>query len=159
VSWSGREVESSEDLPPSTDSTCESTILRLDSAVDIRTDLSFLNLCSVRPSSLEVNTWAQLAGTNGSAWNWDSMFAAMKKSETFSPPTTEIAANFEIAYNADNHGTEGPLQYSYPGYLLPVVGEWTTVLNNIGVSVSPDPNGGNGWGAFIATSSINPTNL
>lgn len=112
----------------------------------------------VRPSSLEVNTWAQLAGTNGSAWNWDSMFAAMKKSETFTPPTEEITQEFNIAYNTENHGTDGPLHYSYPGFLLPVVGEWTTVLENIGVNVSPDPNGGNGWGAFIATSSINPSN-
>jgi choline dehydrogenase len=126
--------------------------------LNIPTDLSLPRIRSVRPSSLEVNTWAQLAGTNGSAWNWDSMFAAMKKSETFTPPTAEITQNFEISYNAENHGTNGPLQYSYPGYLLPVVGEWTTVLENIGVLASPDPNGGNGWGAFIATSSINPSN-
>ena len=87
------------------------------------------------------------------------MFAAMKKSETFTPPSDEIAELGKIQYNPENHGTDGPLHYSYPGYLLPIVGDWTTALNNIGVEVSPDPNGGNGWGAFIATSSINPSNL
>jgi choline dehydrogenase len=86
------------------------------------------------------------------------MFAAMKKSETFTPPSEAIKATGNIAYNADAHGTNGPLQYSYPGYLLPVVGEWTTVLENIGVVASPDPNSGSGWGSFVATSSINPAN-
>jgi choline dehydrogenase-like flavoprotein len=113
----------------------------------------------VRPSALEVNAWAQLAGPNGTEfWGWDSLFAAMKKSEKFTPPAEEIAKEFDIQYNADSHGTSGPLDYSYPGYLLPIVGDWTTVLENIGILSSPDPNGGQGWGAFVATSSINPTN-
>ncbi|KAI5453685.1 hypothetical protein NCC49_005505 [Naganishia albida] len=113
----------------------------------------------VRPSSLEVNAWAQLAGPNGTEfWGWDSLFAAMKKSEKFTPPSDEIAKQFDIQYNPDSHGTDGPLSYSYPGYLLPIVGDWTTVLENIGILSSPDPNGGQGWGAFVATSSINPTN-
>lgn len=113
----------------------------------------------VRPSSLEVNAWSTLAGENGSAWDWEALFAAMKKSETFTPPPDSIRAEGNINYDAASHGTTGPLHYSYPGYLLPVVGEWTTVLENIGVLASPDPNGGSGWGAFIATSSINPSNL
>lgn len=29
------------------------------------------------------------------------------------------------------------------------------MLNNIGVAVSEDPNGGDGWGSFVATSAIN----
>lgn len=113
----------------------------------------------VRPSSLEVNAWAGLAGPNGTEyWGWDSLFAAMKKSERFTPPTDAIAKEFDIQYNIESHGTSGPLDYSYPGYLLPIVADWTTVLENIGILGSPDPNGGQGWGAFVATSSINPTN-
>lgn len=113
----------------------------------------------VRPSSLEVNAWAGLAGPNGTEyWGWDSLFAAMKKSEVFTPPADEIAKEFDIRYNTESHGTSGPVHYSYPGFLLPIVGDWTTVLENIGILGSPDPNGGQGWGAFVATSSINPTN-
>lgn len=113
----------------------------------------------MRPSSLEVNAWSTLAGENGSAWDWDALFAAMKKSETFTAPSDAIKSEGNINYDIASHGTTGPLHYSYPGYLLPIVGEWTTVLENIGVLASPDPNGGSGWGAFIATSSINPSNL
>ena len=42
--------------------------------------------------------------------------------------------------------------------ILPVVGNWTQTLSDIGIPFSADANGGDGWGAFIATSSINPSN-
>ncbi|KAJ9120092.1 hypothetical protein QFC22_002990 [Naganishia vaughanmartiniae] len=113
----------------------------------------------VRPSALEVDAWASLAGPNGTEyWGWDSLFAAMKKSERFTPPSSELASEFGIQFNEQSHGTSGPLDYSYPGQLIPIIADWTTVLENIGIVSSPDPNGGQGWGAFVATSSINPTN-
>ncbi len=113
----------------------------------------------VRPSTLEVNAWTQLAGDNTSTyWGWDNFFEAMKKSEHFTPPSQEIQSAAGIQFVAENHGYNGPLDYSYPGYILPIVGDWTTVLEGIGIVTSPDPNGGQGWGGFIATSSINPTN-
>ena len=42
--------------------------------------------------------------------------------------------------------------------MVPLVGNWTTTLADIGVAISDDAYGGEGWGAFIATSSINPSN-
>lgn len=42
--------------------------------------------------------------------------------------------------------------------ILPVVGNWTATLEGIGIPRTADSNGGEGWGAFIATSSINPSN-
>jgi len=42
--------------------------------------------------------------------------------------------------------------------VLPVVGDWIPTLQNIGIPQSPDPSGGEPFGAFIATSAINPTN-
>lgn len=41
---------------------------------------------------------------------------------------------------------------------LPVVADWIPTLENLGVPGSPDPSGGQSWGAFIATSAINPAN-
>lgn len=41
---------------------------------------------------------------------------------------------------------------------LPVVGDWIPTLEGMGIPESPDPSGGQGWGVFIATSAINPTN-
>lgn len=48
-------------------------------------------------------------------WSWDSLFAAMKKSETFTPPTTAIAEEADISWDASSHGTSGPIHMSYPG--------------------------------------------
>lgn len=42
--------------------------------------------------------------------------------------------------------------------LPPVVGDWTKTLEWIGILTSPDANSGAGWGGFIATSFINPSN-
>lgn len=42
--------------------------------------------------------------------------------------------------------------------MVPVVGDWLQTLGNVGIPSSNDPDGGNGWGAFVATSAINPTN-
>ena len=38
------------------------------------------------------------------------------------------------------------------------MGNWTQTLADIGIPFSPDANGGDGWGGFIATSTINPAN-
>ena len=42
--------------------------------------------------------------------------------------------------------------------MLPVVGDWIPTLQNVGIPESPDPSGGENFGAFVATSAINPAN-
>jgi choline dehydrogenase len=114
----------------------------------------------VRPSELEVNTWQNLlGGAPGSEhWGWDNLFAYMKKSESFTPPSADVLKEGSIEYDAASHGTNGPIHASYPGTILPIVGEWTDTLDWIGIAVTPDAYNGTGWGGFIATSSINPAN-
>lgn len=80
------------------------------------------------------------------------------QSETFTPPEPNIQTVGQIQYNPDSHGYSGPVHYSYPGFLLDIVGDWTATLDDIGILPSADSNGGMGWGGFIATSSINPSN-
>lgn len=41
---------------------------------------------------------------------------------------------------------------------LPVVADWIPTLQNIGIPQSPDPSGGENYGAYISTSAINPAN-
>lgn len=48
-------------------------------------------------------------------WSWDSFYAAMKKSETFTPPSSAVGQEADITWNAADHGTGGPIQASYPG--------------------------------------------
>ncbi|KAG8963520.1 hypothetical protein FRC00_006079 [Tulasnella sp. 408] len=113
----------------------------------------------VRPSALEMDTFSKLLGSldGANAWGWDGMFAAMKQSETFTPPSSDIQSQGNILYNPESHGTSGPLHTTYPGYLLPLVGSWVPTLNAAGIPASSDAYGGSGWGAYVATSAINPT--
>ncbi|CAE6528720.1 unnamed protein product [Rhizoctonia solani] len=114
----------------------------------------------VRPSAVEVDAWSQLlpGQSSAAAWSWASLFEAMKKSENFTEPSQNIKDAGRIQYDVTSHGRSGPLHYAYPGFVVPIVGDWTATLDWIGIPPSPDANGGSGWGAFIATSSINPTN-
>ncbi|PCH36474.1 GMC oxidoreductase [Wolfiporia cocos MD-104 SS10] len=111
----------------------------------------------VRPSEVEVDAWASMV-ENGSIWSWDNLYDAMKKSETYTPPVTTVDDVAHIEYQNSSHGFSGPLHASYPGYMMPQVGNWTSTFNNVGVMTSTDPDGGDGWGAFVATSAINPSN-
>ncbi|KAG8963519.1 hypothetical protein FRC00_006078 [Tulasnella sp. 408] len=114
----------------------------------------------VRPSALELDAMATvLGGMDGAdAWGWNSMYSAMKKSETFTPPSAEIQSEGNILFNAASHGTSGPIHTTYAGFVLPLFGQWGATLGNLGVHVSSDANGGEGWGAFVSTSAINPSN-
>ncbi|KDQ61960.1 hypothetical protein JAAARDRAFT_190666 [Jaapia argillacea MUCL 33604] len=116
----------------------------------------------VRPSELEVDTWESLIApedsVNSKAWSWANFLEAMKKSETFTPPSDAIKAEADIAFDPSSRGTNGPIHVSYPGYSFPVIGNWTPTLQGMGVPQSPDAYNGQGWGTFIVSSAINPTN-
>lgn len=72
----------------------------------------------VRPSERETDEWKNLlSGQDGKTadnWGWESLLTAMKRTETFHPPTPERATQFSIKYGQDSHGSNGPIQASYP---------------------------------------------
>lgn len=122
---------------------------------------SALNGCYlVRPSAIEVEAWHDLINGMDGADNWtaEKFFAAMDKSETFTPPSSDIQTRGNIQYVASSHGSSGPLHATYPAYLPEVIGSWTATLGNMGIHTSSDPSDGDGSGAFVTTSTINPTN-
>lgn len=113
-----------------------------------------------RPSEIEVNAWKDMLGDMEGAehWTWESLFAAMKKSETFTPPSDPITQEGDITWDASSHGTDGPIHMSWPGYTFPMIGEWSTATENAGVANSQNTYGGQNWGAYVSTSCINPAN-
>ncbi|CDU25119.1 related to Glucose oxidase [Sporisorium scitamineum] len=111
----------------------------------------------VRHSDIEQNAWADLINDQQD-WTWDKMLDAMKKSETFTPATQATTSRFSVPYQASSHGTDGPLHVSYPEMTYPQVGAFLQSTNNMGIPQSQDPDAGQSWGAFLATSNINPTN-
>ncbi|CAG7928293.1 unnamed protein product [Penicillium olsonii] len=117
-------------------------------------------LYMTRPGKDEINAWQEMLGDMDGAdkWSWDSFYAALKKSETFTPPSDAIAEQGGITWNASDHGTEGPIHASYPDYTFDQVGDWSTSLQKIGVDISSNMYGGDVWGAEVSTSCINPSN-
>jgi choline dehydrogenase-like flavoprotein len=111
----------------------------------------------VHGSKIEYDTWAGLID-GGSAWDWENTRNYIKKAETFVPPVTDVASTANILYDSSSHGSHGPVYASYPGFTLPVVGRWLPTLENAGIPKCADPLSGEPFGAFITTSSINPTN-
>ncbi|EJD47793.1 putative glucose-methanol-choline oxidoreductase [Auricularia subglabra TFB-10046 SS5] len=113
-----------------------------------------------RPGQIEIEAWRSLIdGQDGADnWSWDTFYAALKKSETFTPPSDAMRREADIQWEPSHHGTSGPIHNSYPGYTFPQVGQWSAAMENLGLQVSKDTYGGNNWGAYVANSAINPQN-
>ncbi|WFD33246.1 hypothetical protein MCUN1_000059 [Malassezia cuniculi] len=111
----------------------------------------------VRHSKTEQDAWASLIGAPD-IWSWDKMFAAMKKSETFTPPEKNVTDQVNVQYNAKSHGTDGPLHVSWPAVSYPPVGAFIDAASQIAAPFNKDPDSGSSWGTFLATLTINPTN-
>ncbi|KAK0569972.1 hypothetical protein OC861_000422 [Tilletia horrida] len=116
-------------------------------------------LYMVRSSKIESDLWASY--TNASdRFGWDNgMLPAMKKSESFSPPTSAVMSSVpSTQFNPASHGTDGPIHATWPATSYPIVQAFLTTMSNLGVPLSSDPDSGNSWGTFYATSAINPSN-
>lgn len=111
----------------------------------------------VRHSEIEQDAWADLIGDEED-WTWNKMLDAMKKSETFTPPDSATTATVNVPFNSSSHGTDGPVHVSYPQSTYPQVGAFLQSTSNVGIPQSQNPDAGQSWGAFLATSNINPTN-
>ena len=76
-------------------------------------------LYSIRPSQIELDAWSSLSAPGDDSaknkWGWQAMLAAMKKSETFVPPSTDVQQAANIEYDSSSHGSSGPLYNSFPG--------------------------------------------
>ncbi|GAA5847460.1 hypothetical protein JCM5353_005428 [Sporobolomyces roseus] len=114
-------------------------------------------LYMIRQSEIEQNSWATLANDTENNWSWDKLYPNLKKSENWTPPTDSHIEQASMVLDESLHGLEGPIHYSYPGYFYESQYEWIPTLANMGVGTR-DPAGGEGFGSFIATSAINPTN-
>ncbi|KAJ9474364.1 Choline dehydrogenase [Pseudozyma hubeiensis] len=111
----------------------------------------------VRHSEIEQTAWADLIDDEQD-WTWSKMLDAMKKSETFTPPNQATRQSVSVPFDSSAHGTDGPVHVSYPETTYPQVGAFLQSTGNVGIAQSQNPDAGQSWGAFLATSNINPTN-
>ncbi|KAF8624076.1 hypothetical protein AX17_007224 [Amanita inopinata Kibby_2008] len=70
----------------------------------------------VRPSAVEVDAWENLIASDdldaAKAWSWDQFYAAMQRSETFTPPAADVQQKASITYQ---HSSFGPVHVTYLG--------------------------------------------
>lgn len=108
----------------------------------------------VRASAREFNSWGSLIGAP-ELWGWDSMFAAMKKSEDFQEPVQAVRDVVpSLKWNPASHGTGGNIKTGWPGKSYPFVQSFLDAVAGTGTPVNDDPDAGDNWGAYLATSAI-----
>ncbi|KAF6798148.1 choline dehydrogenase [Colletotrichum sojae] len=109
---------------------------------------SALNLMSYdRSAAVEYDSWEAL-GNPG--WNWESMIAAMKKSENFTGINTDT-------YGSEGVGDSGPV-HAVINRIIPEHQEsWIPTMNALGIETNLESLGGNPLGVMYQPSSIDPT--
>lgn len=129
-----------------------------------------------RGSEADFNRWEEL-GNEG--WNWDSMFAYMKKvrllpchrrmrlpgltfdhlqSEIFTPPSDDIVAEWGVEYDPSFHGTTGNIQTSYSRFFWPLTRVIIDAVKELALPTVKDQGGGTPIGGYFCPHNINPSN-
>ncbi|EFQ25917.1 GMC oxidoreductase [Colletotrichum graminicola M1.001] len=109
---------------------------------------SALNLMTYnRAAVAEYDSWEAL-GNPG--WNWETMIAAMKKSENFTGINTDT-------YGSEGVGDSGPVK-AVINRIIPKQQEtWIPTMNSLGIKTNLESLGGNPLGVMYQPSSIDPT--
>ncbi|EQB45894.1 GMC oxidoreductase [Colletotrichum gloeosporioides Cg-14] len=109
---------------------------------------SALNLMSYdRSAAEEYDSWEAL-GNDG--WNWETMIAAMKKSENFTGINTDT-------YGSEGVGDSGPVK-AVINRIIPEHQEtWIPTMNTLGIKTNLESLGGNPLGVMYQPSSIDAT--
>jgi choline dehydrogenase len=106
-----------------------------------------------RGAKSDYDAWEEL-GAHG--WGWSDLLPYFKKSEKFTPPNASFAREWGIKWEDHVHGTQGPLQISYPPYQFPVVKDFYHAFHELGVTTPGDPSDGSATGVFWAPSTLDP---
>ncbi|KAF4785387.1 GMC oxidoreductase [Colletotrichum scovillei] len=109
---------------------------------------SALNLMSYdRAAAAEYDGWEAL-GNPG--WNWETMIAAMKKSENFTGINTDT-------YGSEGVGDSGPVKAVINRIIPEHQKTWIPTMNALGIESNLESLGGDPLGVMYQPSSIDPT--
>lgn len=108
---------------------------------------SALNFMSYdRAAAAEYDSWEAL-GNPG--WNWETMIAAMMKSETFTGKNT-------ATYGSSGVGDSGPIQAVVNRIVPEYQDKWIPTLNKLGVPKNLESLGGDPLGVMYQPGSVDP---
>lgn len=106
-----------------------------------------------RGAQADYDIWRDLGNTG---WGWSDLLPYFIKSETFTPPSPALAAQFNITYDMRYHGTTGPVQSSYPPFLYPAVNLFLKAIQQFGSHVPYDYASGDATGGYWAPNTLDP---
>ncbi|KIY67011.1 GMC oxidoreductase [Cylindrobasidium torrendii FP15055 ss-10] len=114
----------------------------------------------VRPAEAEITAWHELLGDMDGAdrWTWDTLFDAMKETETFTPPSDGAAEAVNLTFTPDFHGEDGPLQVTFSEFQSNFTAHWKPTMQAVGIPSLDDSAGGENLGSTLVPSFVNPSN-
>ncbi|THH06075.1 hypothetical protein EW146_g9725, partial [Bondarzewia mesenterica] len=115
---------------------------------------SALNLLVAGRASAEEYDALEALGNPG--WNWNGLLKYFKKSETLHYPPADLATKYEIGWHPHFHGSDGPLQLTYPRYVWDLHKPWAQTLDRLGIPNNPEPSGGNNAGSTFIAGCVDP---
>ncbi|KAF1944605.1 choline dehydrogenase-like protein [Clathrospora elynae] len=115
---------------------------------------SVVNAMFFHRSDVELyDAWEELGATG---WGWKDLVNYFKKSETFTPPDANYAAERNITWDESMHGFDGPVQASHAPYDYPGSANMYNGAVSLGIQPALEPNNGHAQGIFRLVRSIDP---
>ncbi|KAH8798331.1 hypothetical protein F5884DRAFT_742955 [Xylogone sp. PMI_703] len=109
-----------------------------------------------RGSADDYRRWEQL-GAEG--WGFDDLLPYFKMSETFTPPSSSLVAEWGIEYDPAAHGDHGDVQSSYPPFVFPSLRYFIEAMKELNVSMPGDGANGHALGSFWAPMTVDPLTM
>ncbi|KAF4535763.1 Choline dehydrogenase protein [Lasiodiplodia theobromae] len=109
-----------------------------------------------RGSAHDYDRWEALGNAG---WSWTGLLPFFKKSEIFSPPNADVAAQYDITYDESAHGTEGRIHASYSPWIWPSTENYVAGAKELGINIPVDGQNGEALGAYWMTHAQDPTTV
>ncbi|KAL5339807.1 GMC oxidoreductase [Aspergillus crustosus] len=95
----------------------------------------------IYPSRKDVDSWEELGNAG---WNWESLSTYLRRSETYTPPSSEIRELLSLVYIDETlQGGDGPVQISFGDAPFPAINAaWPKVFENLNHKLTGDPKSG-----------------
>ncbi|TKX19801.1 dehydrogenase-like protein 5 [Elsinoe australis] len=89
-------------------------------------------------------------------FDWNGLLPWFKKSETYVPANADVAKEYNITYNKDVHGFDGPIKNSHSPYVFPTLKNYILAHRELGAKTPVDGASGDNTGVYAITHCQNP---
>ncbi|KAF5011439.1 hypothetical protein FDECE_2459 [Fusarium decemcellulare] len=109
-----------------------------------------------RGSASDYDRWAEL-GNKG--WDWNTLLPFFKKNEKFSPPSDDIADEYDITVDASAHGTSGYMHSTYSPFFWPTTKNIIQAVEELDIDIAVDQANGSPLGGYFCPHNQDPVSV